>query len=43
MPNPAHLLVPLPGQVWLKSPPMQAVGTRWFLEHALRVLSNKTT
>jgi len=27
MPNPAHALVPLPGQVWLQSPLMRAVGT----------------
>jgi len=30
MPNPAYPLVPLPGQVWLQSPLMQAVGTRDF-------------
>jgi len=30
MRNPAHPLVPLPGQVWLQSPLMQAVGTRGF-------------
>jgi len=30
MPNPARLLVPLPGQVWLQSPLMRAVGTGGF-------------
>jgi len=30
MPNPAHWLFPLHGQVWLQSPLMRAAGTRGF-------------
>jgi len=41
MPNPAHPLVPLPGQVWLQSPLMQAAGTGGSGACTLRVLSNK--
>jgi len=30
MANPAHPFVPLPGQFWLQSPLMRAVGARGF-------------
>jgi len=43
MPNPEHHFVPFPGQVWLHSSLMRAVGTRGSGTCTLRGFSNETS